>query len=86
MLILILSSYSCASYANLLSKPLSERTLRIDESLDRFVYCGQVCKKYSLGICWSKWKQVCDYYPFSDKVIMKQLLDGEFVLKARVKP
>ena len=86
MLLLTLSNSSCASSQSLLSKPLQERTLRIDESLDRFVYCGNSCKKYFAGICWSKWEHICDYYEFSDKIKIKQLLDAEMVLSQRKKP
>jgi hypothetical protein len=87
MLSLILSSCSSKSYANLLSKPLRERTLRIDPvTLDRFVYCGDYCEKYFAGICWSKWKQICDYEEFLNKDKMKALSDAEMVLKAREKP
>jgi len=85
---LLLTQLSCTSLssAKALSQPLSQRTLRISESLDRFEYCGRVCDKFALGICFGKWEQKCDYYPFSDKIIIKQLLDGEMVLKQRQKP
>lgn len=80
-------SCSSKSYATLLYKPLSERALRINpENYSEFIYCGEVCDKYVIGICWSKWRQVCDKYPFSDKVLMKQLSDAEMVLKVRAKP
>jgi ribosomal protein S13 len=55
-------------------------------TLDRFIYCGNYCEKYFAGICWSKWKQVCDYEEFSNKEKMKALSDAEMVLKAREKP
>jgi len=89
VLMLLWTAYACTSstYANLLSQPLSQRTLRINpETLDGFIYCGRVCDKYSIGICWGKWEQVCDHYLFTDKIKMKTLSDAEMVLKQRQKP
>jgi hypothetical protein len=34
----------------------------------------------------SKWEQVCDYYPFENKTMMKELADKDMILRARVKP
>jgi hypothetical protein len=34
----------------------------------------------------SKWTQVCEYYPFSDKDKMKELADKDMILRARIKP
>ena len=86
MLLWMLSSCTSSTYAKLLSTPLNLRTLRISESLDKFEYCGRICDKFAIGICFGKWVQKCDYYPFNDKLLMKTLLDTEMVLKQRQKP
>ena len=78
---LTISSLSCASSQKLLSKPLELRTLRINPDLSGFKYCTR-----SRSSIFDSWKQKCDLYPFTDKVMMKTLLDKGFVLKVRVKP
>ena len=86
MLLWTLSCSILKSSASPLSTPLNQRTLRISETLDKFEYCGRVCDKFAVGICWGKWVQECDYYSFNDKLLMKTLLDTEMVLKQRQKP
>jgi len=87
MLLSIASACTLPTYANLLSQPLSQRTLRINpETLDGFIYCGRVCDHFAIGICFGQWKQVCDHYEFSDKIKMKTLSDAEMVLRQRQKP
>jgi len=81
--VLMILNPSCASSQSRLSKPLELRTLRIDPALDGFVYCGRVCDKTVIGICFSGWKQVCDHYKFSDKESIKLLESKGFVLKIR---
>ena len=86
MLLWIVSCSILKSSANPLSIPLNLRTLRISESLDKFEYCGRVCDRFAIGICFGKWVQKCDYYPFNDKLLIKTLLDTEMVLRQREKP
>ena len=87
ILSLMLSSCTSVYSANLSSVPLSNRTLRINPAnYKEFIYCGQVCSKYVVGVCWGKWKQVCDTYPFDNVEIMKSLSDAEMVLGQREKP
>lgn len=89
VLMISLMTLSCSSNlsAKHLSKPLRQRTLEIDPiTLDRFLYCAMICQGGFAGICFSGWKQECDYYDFNNKDVMKELSDAEMVLKARVKP
>lgn len=82
ILLLATLNSSCASQPRPYWKPLEVTGLRIDKSCYcRFIRCMRVRDHF-----WQPWKQVCEYYPFEDKVKIKELADKDMVLKVRVKP
>lgn len=85
MLFLIISNYSCASYALTPPPQLELRTLIPNEDFTEYTYHYEVCAKKFLGLCVNK-EWTTDVYPVSDKDKMKQLKAMNFVLRVRELP
>lgn len=72
----------CASIQADTVPVLSNRTLRISDSIPGFTYQYKVCVKKLIGFC-TKHEMHIDVYDLRDPVVRKQLIDMGFV--ARVK-
>lgn len=72
----------CASIQADTIPVLSNRTLRISESIPGFTYQYKVCAKKFIGFC-TEHKMQIDVYDLRDPMVRKQLIDMGFV--ARVK-
>lgn len=85
MTLLLVSSWSCASFQLLSPLPLDQRPLRISPDIAGFEYEYQICTKKFIGICTERAMHT-DYYDLTDKAVRMKLIDMGFVARIGVKP